>query len=146
LRVLLALLLIGAPASACRLSPLVLAGSEAVLGALRITIEEPEPGDTPRLWAGEITVTRADGTRCTTPEEVGNVAAPILVGNGRLLFVPAVSGAMSRLFLIDPALCRVLWASDPAPGGVRVQGTQILLGTPPQRRLPIGPDCVPTGR
>jgi len=84
------------------------------------------------------------GSTCWASPEVGIVAMPVFIGNGRILLIPTYSGSDEYLFAVDAKTCKTLWQSPDLDGPPQRTASGYTL--PGAGRVVIGPDCLPRTR
>ena len=84
----------------------------------------PGPDSVERPPHGFAFVTDTDSFRiagpngiCWASPEVGIATMPVVIGNGRYLYIPTYSGGDAYLFVVDAQNCKTIWQSPDMEGG-----------------------------
>lgn len=128
----------GASAGACDLRPLSVTGSRASSGLVSVNLGEADDLVRPSAWQGPLLIGVVGKPVCTVSDVVALIERPLLLGNGRFLFVPTYSGSTNRVYELDVRDCRVVWKSLAFRGHMSHAGNGLSMGS---RTLTLSPSC-----
>jgi hypothetical protein len=120
----------------CNLQALTPHGSEMRAGAASVNLGEADNASSPTAWQGPLVA-----GACTL--DVGIIEPPLLLAQGKLLYVPSYSGSVRTLTLVDLNTCSVRWKSMAFSGRLTIGPRALHLGG---RRIALDAHCVPLSK
>jgi hypothetical protein len=120
----------------CNLQTLTPHGSEVRAGAASVNLGQADNALNPTAWQGPLVA-----GACTL--DVGIIEPPLLLAQGKLLYLPSYSGSMRALTLVDLNTCSVRWKSAAFSGRLAIGPRALHLGG---KRIALDAHCVPVSR
>jgi hypothetical protein len=127
--------------AACAWKELDATGHTATAGSLVLDLGEADDEQKPTAWQGPITVSKDSQKICTVSDEVSIVSRPLMVVNGRYLYISTYSGSEGVLYVVDSADCAVKWRSPKFVGVPVFKDDSFRLGK--EKAIQVGGECLP---
>lgn len=119
----------------CTLQALTPHGSEVRVEAAVVQLGDADNAASPAAWQGPLVA-----GACTF--DLGIIEPPLLLAQGKLLYVPSYSGSRRTLTLVDLNTCSVRWKSMAFSGRLTIGPRALQLGG---KRIALDARCVPIG-
>lgn len=120
----------------CNLQAVTPHGSAMQAGAITVQLGDADHAANPTAWQGPLVA-----GACTL--DLGIIEPPLLLAQGKLLYVPSYSGSTRSVTLVDLDTCSVRWKSEAFSGRLAISPRALHLGG---KRIALDARCVPVHR